>query len=385
MGRFTLGLKGSDYAKRFQVDRIPEGEELPAEAEKEGYRGAGSVLTIIGSVMLVAGIGVLVVWFLGIGGDLILGILLTGISVVLLPLALHQLVSHRRWRFTPDEVTHEWRGLLGSGQWTEPLSHYDGVLAEATYHSGGENSPSYTEYVLRLEHSEDEKKHVELYSSRAREGFRGEHERYARLFDLPALLKTDDGVEVRDPEDLDKSVRERVAAGKMEVTFDPSRPPPGRHLRVRVEGDRLAVRTRPGALGKAGVLVPLIFALVGGGLIVLTVVPGVDAPPVLLIVVGALFALLGIAGLVFGRTVVQELELSPAEVRSRWKTPFGTVGERAIPAGEIEEVVVRTPEGSQGFTMVQAVSDTGTVHFGFGLSQEEQHWVRDCVIAVISK
>jgi len=384
MARFTLG-SGSRHAAGREVDRIPEGEELPAEAEKEGYRVAGTVLVVIGSVLLVAGIGVLVVWFLGIGGDLTLGILLTGISAVLLPLALHQIVSHKRWWFTPDEVTHEWRGLFGSGRWTEPLSNYDGILSEAVYHSGGRNSPSYTEYILRLEHSHDKKKRVRLYCSRSREGFRARHERYAQLFGLPALLKTKDGIEARDPEDLDKSVRERVAAGTMEVTFDPSRPPPGRHLRVKVEGDRLVVRTRPGALGKAGVLVPLIFALVGGGLVAAVFIPGLDGPPIVMAVFGGLFGLLGIAGLVFGRTVVQELEIPPAEVRSRWETPFGSVGERGIPAGEIEEVVVRTPEGNQDFTMVQAISDTGTVHFGFGLSEEEQHWVRDCIIAVIAR
>ncbi len=373
-------------AYRTSQDLIPEGTGLPAEAERGGHPVVGAVLSLIGTALLLGAFTSLVAWVVGAGGDVVLGVMLLVMSLFFLPFGLHLLLSHEHWLFAADEVTYAWRGLFGAGNWTEPLAKYRGVMRDSVRHSGGQHGTSYTEYVLRLEHGEEKKKNVQLYSSRSQEGLRAQQERYARLLGVPLLVEAADGIQARQPEELGMSVSQRVAGGFLEVSFDPSKPPPGRSLRARVEGDRLVVRTRPGAMGKAAIVVPLIFVLVGGGLIIAALAgdPAALARAVL-VTAGGVFALLGLAGVAFGRTVVQELHISPAQVRGLWRTPFGTVAERQIAADEIEDVMVGTPEGSQGFTMVQVIGEELAVYFGFGLSVEEQQWVRDCVVAVISK
>ena len=54
-------------------------------------------------------------------------------------------------------------------------------------------------------------------------------------------------------------------------------------------------------------------------------------------------------------------------------------------ADEVEEVMVRPATGSKSYTTVQAMGDQGTVSYGIGLTPTEKDWVRDCIIAVISR
>ena len=86
-----------------------------------------------------------------------------------------------------------------------------------------------------------------------------------------------------------------------------------------------------------------------------------------------------------GLVLKEELVVSPDEVRKRRHTPWGSTGGKALPADEVEEVIVGKHPSSPANIAVRVVADDVTLSFGSGLPRSEQDWVRDCVIAVISR
>jgi hypothetical protein len=295
------------------------------------------------------------------------------------------LMYEEYWTFTAHEISRRWRTLFGRKEWSEPISAYAGVLMRSVYHSGSKNSPSYTEYIVELKHSGDNKKTVQLYNSRSPDGFRAQQERYARLFAVSALVETEHGIEERSVEDLDKTIRDRVLEGSMDVQFDASKPPPGTNLSVRVEGDGLLISARRGLLGKAGKIIPIVTAILGSGLVIGGIARGKPPEVVMLPIMGAFFLVMGLGVGFAGRLLRQELIVSAAGVRTRWIHPWGAFAEVSLPADEIEDVALRTPPGSHGFTSVVIATDAQTAWFGVGLEPAEKEWVRDCIIAVISR
>ena len=365
------------------TDVVPESETLPAEINTGGSVGCAVVLFLLGAASL-AGALFLVVAKGNRGEGWIIGLVAALMGHVLFEvLAVLALRYRENWTLTATSVQRRWRRLGGWKEWSEPLSAYAGVLMYDVYHSGGDKSPSYTEYILDLHHADDKKKTLRLWCCRSHEMHRSEWERYARLLDLPALAKTKDGVERREVDDLDKSVRERVAEGAMEVTFDSSAPPPGDKLGVSVDGDGLLITTRKGSLGPATKTLPVVFGLMACGLIV----GGMFAPrplEIVLPVVGFIFLLIAIGIGFVARMIGQYLKVSASGVRIWWTHPWGRFAEKTLPSDEIEDVVVRTPPGSQGFKAVLIMTDNDVGWWGMGLKEEELEWVRDCIVAVIS-
>lgn len=372
-------------AKRPELDLLPDADQLPAHVEKRGSRVTAAVMFGLAGLAACLAVSMFVVVpirqavpraLLAIGPAIGAAALLLG--------GLHTQRSYRGWTFTPEQVEYRSRGLLGPKEWTEPLSAFTGVLARQEYHSGGQNSPSYTLYLLSLQHRTDKRRSVNLYRSRSEEGFRGQHERYALLFGVSALIETEDGIEERRPEDLGKSVRERVAEGSLQVDFDPASGPPSPRLLLQIEGDTLSICTRGNPLGIPGTLIPvgvLILSVAAATVALITGLPGIRP----LIPVGAIFGVLSIVAMVVLPRILEELLVSPEEVRSRWILPWGPVGGTSVPSDEVEEVVVRRRAGKHGTRTVQVITDEKTVHFGPLLTQAEREWVRDCIIAVISR
>jgi hypothetical protein len=212
---------------------------------------------------------------------------------------------------------------------------------------------------------------------------------------MPASTVTSTGLEERQVGDLDKSVRERVAEGILPIAFDPASIPPGKRLAVRVAGDALVLlaRSRP-LLSRYGCVVPLL--VLGGAAVIAVNVPGGGTPAIVSMVIGVFLLVMGLLTLIVLSQVREELVVSPREVRKRWRHPWGTMRECVLPADRVEEVIIqalpvrgdvvfRRFPGSGTVRSVQVRSDSGTIQFGARLSQTQQIWVRDCIIAVISK
>ncbi len=285
-------------------------------------------------------------------------------------------LARREYAFSRDMVSCRTRSLLRRRDWEAPLSAYRGVLKKRRKY--GKNSYL---YMVILKHAGPPAEDVVLYQSTAPENLRTRQEECARLLELPALIETDEGILERTPAELDRTVRQRVADGSLEVRFDPASGPPGSGLSVRIEGDALLLRSRPSALNYLLVAPLLLFGLV----VLLSGTRGMDVLRRAPAWVGVVCAAIGLGGVGWQLLVVEELLVSPHQVRRRFTTAWGSFAEEAVPSDEVEEVYSgKSPDGIGG-NRVQFVADSGAVSFGTSLTKAQRHWVRDCVIAVLSR
>jgi len=364
--------------RAWNTDVVPEGEALPVEIDKGDCMSGGGPLLLLLSFMCFA-VAVMVLVKEPRGKDWIAAVGCSLFATALFGVfGMFGLRSRDKWTLTATSVERRWRGLGGWKQWSEPLSSYAGVLMYDAHRSGGGHGRAYTDYILDLHHPSDKRKTLRLWCSNSRDKHRTEWERYARLLNMPALMKTAHGIESRAVDDANKSVRERVKG----VTFHPSAPP-GRRLIVSVEDDGLLITARRGNPRKAAKAVLIVLGVmasifIAGGLFL-------SGPEGMFFAAVGVFFLLSAAGLSFGSRVVgQYIKLSAAGVQTWWAHPLGRCAQKAFPSTEIEEIAVRKPQSNWSFKAVVIVTDSDTGWWGWSLEDEELEWVRDCIVAVIS-
>jgi hypothetical protein len=192
-------------------------------------------------------------------------------------------------------------------------------------------------------------------------------------------MTTEHGTIMRAPEDIDKSVRQLVQEGRMEAALGTETPPGGRP-KLALLGQSLAMRIRRGALGPAKVvLVPTgagaVFTV--GGFFVNAGVPTRWA-----LAVNAGAAVLLCLAL---SCVGEELRVSAERVSRCWTWLGLRFGTRSVMAERVRDVIAAEQFSDARFRSVQIVSPGAVMHFGRALKPLQRRWVRDCIIAVISR
>jgi hypothetical protein len=276
----------------------------------------------------------------------------------------------RRWAFTATEVQFERRSPLRRWSWAEPLAGYRGVLGRREWRGEGEQGELW--HLLTLEHASDPRRTVKLFESRSGEGFRRRHESAARLFGLPYLLQTSDGVQERAVADLDRSVRERVAAGDVEATVDPGQPPEGVVV-AKVEGDTMTIGTGKHWLGVVGAVIAPVVAAIGVaaaavGAACLEAGFAIGGP---VLRMGLFWAAFGAGGAAVSRLLREELTIAPGGISYRLRHPWGVLREQSLAADAIEEVVISGANSTAvpSLAPVRLIADSGEVRFGRFLSR----------------
>jgi len=260
---------------------------------------------------------------------LLFAMFFTALVIGALVVGLWLLTGRTITRLDLETVSQEKVWCLGRRTWSEPLRNYKGVVYRSEYHAGSRNSPSYTLYIVELHHANPGKR-VKLRQSRTEAGVRGLWAESCRLLGLPALEKVGEDLVEHEAGDLGKSVRERAREGRLVVAFDPTtHPPPG--LAVAVRGATLRVAINNG------------FWLAR---------PGLDV----------------------GRD----------SIRYYRRMPWGESHGKVWKTDAIEDVRICKPVGERR-DAVQLCSNDGTMSFGQGLSREGLEWLKNCVLAVVTR
>jgi hypothetical protein len=273
-----------------------------------------------------------------------------------------------------------WWGLLRPLRRTERrLAEFDRVvLAEQITEVGGHENQT---YAVRLEGAGEP---MDLQRTLTPGPARLEAEAVARFTGLPLHDETaEEPLVVRQPHELDESVRERATRqGQGAVPAPPLEDSP---VECRVETDALVLHMPRRSLGLAGWWAVVVFfgawvipaslvlmaqaGRIGGsgpGLVVL----GVLALVFLLVPVLCLFA-----GLVRHLATRESLRLTPHTLELQRRGLFGT-REVRIPAARLEEIRC-TPQ------CLQFISDERTIDTGYGLEPEDLRWIESLAHAIL--
>ncbi|MCH8558893.1 MAG: hypothetical protein LAT84_13795 [Balneolia bacterium] len=291
---------------------------------------------------------------------------------------LNTAITNEVIKIDNNTVSFNKKTLFNHTVWTEPKSRYKGVRAWTEHRSGGKNQSSYTMYFVELYH-DDKKKRVLLFESRAPKDFRATFEKFSRDLNLPALEGHGDELIARDASDLDKSVRELAAEGKIDVDFDPSRRPP-EGVEASMQDGKLRIKLPPAPIDPVASGVGLFFVIIltGAGLF------ADEAPRFLVVVAAGIFMFL-LSMIIYNYKAPKIVAIGRDRVLYYREAPWGDTAGDYIKTDEIESVYVGKEHENQGRKGVMLVSDKKRIKLGEGLPDETLNWLRSCVLGIITR
>ncbi|MGI9303623.1 MAG: hypothetical protein ACR2RB_13125, partial [Gammaproteobacteria bacterium] len=168
---------------------------------------------------------------------------------------------------------------------------------------------------------------------------------------------------------------------KLKATFKPYDLPRSSKLSMVRDGPGYEFRTNH----RHQTLIGFIFAIVGLGCLYWYFGPGIsggEGSPWVVAVVGAVFAAIGIFFVVFARSAISTLRVSPEEIRRSTTLFDWHMSDERLAAGVVEEVTIK--KNQQGRACVTVSSDQGVITFGAHLNAQQQEAIRACIIATVA-
>ena len=293
---------------------------------------------------------------------------------------LVSLSSGRHLTISDGVVRVRSKSLFRSEDWSEPLSGYQGVRwREIVVHPKGSSGTSdrrrskYYQYI-DLAH-EDRAKSLPLHVTLVKDSARGTWEGLARLIGVPAIDIRGGEAHVRAAEDVDKSLGQLAAEGKISAEWSDEDAPDG--VSVAYEGaDQITVTIHARRYSiwayAAAAAFGLVFLLIG-----------IFDFSIVMLLIGAA-GLYGVRTyhrldgekhrqVVVTRDNVQLLDPKP------WSDPINNV----IPLARIESARVNTRvQLAPGELRLD--TDDGEYSTGTGLSAEGLEWLRKLVVAAVA-
>lgn len=169
---------------------------------------------------------------------------------------------YRKIYFDGKNITVVYRAGRGKKfSYKEALKKYEGVRFRIEFFMFGFLNRN--RYIVELYHK-NPKKIIPLYISTNDRNVRQKWEYYARTLNLPAMVETDEGLVIREIDDLGKSVREMAEKWNIKEKFDPKAPVPG-SLIVKNKDRKTIIKIR-NRLWDAYSLMALFFLTAGAAL-----------------------------------------------------------------------------------------------------------------------
>ncbi|MDI6402788.1 hypothetical protein QLX67_12340 [Balneolaceae bacterium ANBcel3] len=362
--------------------------DFPGTRVREGSTIGGYIFIVLGLIWLIPSLVALYSYVAKIIPPFVLAadtpfiVFSIVFSVGFLLTGLHFLRFREVITIENERVVYEKESLFGQKYWQEPLKNFQGVLQRTEYRSGGKNSPSYTLYIVELCHP-DSKKTLLLHESRDDHDFRKTWEAYSRTLKVPALVKEGERIIKRAVEDLDKSIKELAEEGKIDISFDPAQAPPVGVV-ATVEKDALKMML-PNAPFKASNLVgisvfllfPMVFIYIGFFLEDASIAFGI---------MGSIFLLVVVFSFIWKAIAKEVLWVSSKEVRFFYETPWGERPGSALKTKQVEAVRVgKRVDDRINRNGLLIISDELQLKVGEGLTDETLEWLKQCVLAVITR
>lgn len=279
---------------------------------------------------------------------------------------------------TPNQISVDSSSIFGRNSWTESLNKYRGIISRSEYRSGGKNRSSYTLYIIEMYHH-DPAKRIKLYESRSSYNIRAIWEDYCKKLNMKAIEGEGDDIVEREAADLDKSVRELAAEGKLDVKFDPTRRPPD-GIRVSSRGEVLIIELPKIPSSIIGTIFGLVFS---GFFVALRFF--VHDVPFIFPLMGLFFFAIVLASSVMSRISNTAIAVDKNEVTTWQNTPWGEWRKRSIGIDQLETVRVGREQDRSMYDSLLLISDEKTIKIAEGMSKSSLEWLKNCILAATTQ
>lgn len=237
-------------------------------------------------------------------------------------------------------------------------------------------------YIVELFHK-DSAKIIPLYISLSGSNVRQIWEDYARAFNLPALINTDEGLVSRDVKNLNKSVKNMAELGYVIDTYDSFEPLPDNIAYARKK-DKIVLKVRKIIWDAYNILAWIVIFIIGAAVIIGAynfeqMKPQLITPGFL---TTGLFALAVIIIAVFILFRKEKLVIKKHKIVHTHKYMLFSTKHDEIAKDSIEMVDV-TENPATGRYFVSLISDDKTITFGRKLPKEDLRWVKKFLIHMI--
>ncbi len=308
----------------------------------------------------------------------------------------HLPVTIRRWKIGKRQTIEIDRDFvrvtekgLAAANWAVSTSAFKGVLRRTDAETPGGWAREVTVHLVELAHP-DPTKTLRLYKHDEEKGTRKLWVDAARALGLPALDETSDGIVARPPEDLDKSIRDLAAEGKISVNFDADTPAPKGIVWQRADSElRVTLSLGANPYGTD------VLKFVGGATAIsLAALGGFEGGYLTFIGIGgAYFAITGAWPLLLDGIATRRIVITPSHLSYFRETPFGNFSYKGIPFNKLE-AVYRISEATGSWSLGPIVvstsheeilameSDTEKISID-GLGKEQLYWLERFILAAI--
>lgn len=295
--------------------------------------------------------------------------------------AIFSYLRYRKFIFDGKNMIIGGRPTLGKKRIVqESIKNYLGVrfrieLFQAGFINGNR-------YIIELYHKNPERI-VPLYISTSPHNVRRLWKEYARYFELPALVNTDEGLSARDIKNLDKSVKEMARLGYVADDYDSYADLPESLKYVRRK-DKIVIKRKNvwdiyNILGLIGVAA--IAAVLGAA--TLQIRNGIEANfYTFCFLYGLSFLLLATALLLLFRK--EKLVLKKNKIVHTHKYMTYSTKHNEIFKDDIEAIDV-TQNPATGRCFVSIISEERTITFGAKLPIEDLRWIKSFLIHEVIK
>jgi len=253
----------------------------------------------------------------------------------------------------------------------EPIKNYQGVRFRIEFFTYGFINRN--KYIIELYHK-NHNKIVPLFISTHNNDIRKHWENYAKAFNLPAMIETDEGLVIRQICDFGKSVKEMATVWNLKNKFNTQEPIPNslivknkdRKLIIKIKNRLWDVYT---IIGVVFTIFTIIFSIVSFNVL--------NNPVITL--VGLLLTAMSIAFLL----TKEKLVLKKYKIINVHKFIFSRKKDE-IDKVNIEAVDV-TLNPATGRHYIAIISDKKTIIFGKKLPIEDLRWLKNFLLYELSK
>ncbi|HHI79665.1 MAG TPA: hypothetical protein ENK02_06765 [Planctomycetes bacterium] len=370
-----------------------DGMKEMQEGEWLSFRPASGARIVFGGILLLLSLGTMTLFVLGKFHTPSGGIaspwagLVPGLLLGLPALGLLSFRSGFRVHKAEQRIQHWWGFGKPFGVREESLNAFSHV--EVLKEVRRQQNKTYVTYPVRLIGAE---KRMSLVCRSEPLSARRLAERFARALDKPLHNHLSGIPVIRQPNELDLSLGERIAASGELPELPPQ--PADSKLHLQVDGERLQVEIPAVGILRGGLFL-MVFFLPGlaMGIGFSFLMGGRTGSRFLLFGMGLFFLpLIGAALYAISRGVRRELlEVGPEEVRLRYLYPWGE-SSKAIPTQELEEITQSqsaqklNPLGALLATGgISLIADRGMLTCGASLSREDRSFILDLVRYVLAR